>query len=197
MELTNEILQMDEAFYQRHIDTFRVVHLSSTMIDSLSNLGLMILYRQHPSDSPLGTFSTLSLSMGEWRREELIAELKRKTQIPLYDVTLFTVMNKQIEYDALSRTWSIQINDKQQLSLFGRSYFYFFDAAAYFYIKDVVKELLKQRLLPWENVCAHCFDVHVETMPGCLRCLKTAYCCRQCQRKDWSSHKLVCSVQIK
>ena len=195
LELVNEILQMDEAFYQRHIDTFRVVHLSSTMIDTLSNLGLMILYRQIPNNAPLGTFLTPSLSMG--KHEEILTILKRKTQLPATVVPLFTVLNKQVEYDASSHTWSIQINAKQRLSHNGYFYSYHFDGFRYDISAYVVKALLKQRLLPWQNVCAHCFDVHVKTLPTCYRCLKTAYCCSQCQRKDWPSHKLACSVQLK
>ena len=40
--------------------------------------------------------------------------------------------------------------------------------------------------------CATCYEVDVEVLQ-CARCKITNYCSKECQTKDWKSHKVLCS----
>ncbi|EFX85304.1 hypothetical protein DAPPUDRAFT_314032 [Daphnia pulex] len=53
------------------------------------------------------------------------------------------------------------------------------------------KELKMIEYVVAEGRCANC----KKTSPNlklCSRCLSISYCCKECQRSDWSNHKTVC-----
>lgn len=63
-------------------------------------------------------------------------------------------------------------------------------------IDDLCSEMDKIEIEP-VKYCNHCkeiFDLTGSKANRCSRCKKVYYCCRDCQVKDWKTHKLVCSA---
>lgn len=57
------------------------------------------------------------------------------------------------------------------------------------------KEALKLKL--WDSLCIACDRTHADQTPPfkrCGRCLLTRYCSRECQTRDWRTHKHRCGL---
>lgn len=177
-------------FFWQHRHSFKICDgLPLKSIETLSMLGLLITERYiNRRSTRLDDKVTSLFSLDAMKRKFIIDDISFGIRPPDCIVPLITLLGVEVRYyHRFYEVWKIG----QRLSYNGCQDFYAFDGVQYSRV-DVVKELLKQSLLLWQNVCAHCFDVGVTSMPACAKCFKTAYCCRECQLKDWPSHKLAC-----
>lgn len=177
-------------FFWQHRHSFQVRDgFPLKSLETLSMLGLLVAEHYINRRSSRIDDKVISLfSLDTLKRKSMIDDISFGIRPPDCIVPLVALLCAEVRYyHHFYEVWKIG----QRLSYNGCQDFYAFDGVQYSRV-DVVKELLKQSLLPWQNVCAHCFDVHVTSMPACAKCFKTAYCCRECQLKDWPSHKLAC-----
>jgi len=63
-------------------------------------------------------------------------------------------------------------------------------------IEDLCNEMnnIEIESVKYCNYCKEIFDLSGAKANRCSRCKKVYYCCRDCQVKDWKTHKLVCSA---
>ena len=59
-----------------------------------------------------------------------------------------------------------------------------------------MKTKLKASYRLFKAQCFHCKKKNAETLT-CARCLVAKYCCRECQKADWSTHKVACELNDK
>jgi hypothetical protein len=176
-------------FYGRHILDFGILRFTPKYIDALSDLGVAIL------GSIMFMFDDIRcikkpFLFGPGRRKELLRIIESPTKRTKNILLLGTLLKKAVVYDLDQRRFLIQLSATRTL-------YYNIDQCS---INDlcmidpgsIVALLLSHSVLPWRNVCARCFDLSLDLLSFCKRCKSVAYCCRECQSNDWSSHKFAC-----
>jgi hypothetical protein len=184
----------ESGLFWQHRRSFHVCDgLPLKSIETLSMLGLLVAEHYiNRRSTRIDDKVTSLFSLHAVKRKSIIDDISFGIRPPDCIVPLITLLGTEVRYyHRFYEVWKIG----QRLIYDGCREFYEFDGVQYNRV-DVVKELLKQSLLQWQNVCAHCFDVRVNALPACAKCFKTAYCCRECQLKDWPSHKLACSGRV-